>query len=242
MAYCNRRDGERAEPGMDRRSLPMEDGVPGSGPSPARVRVIAAMMIFTIGVAACGGPAWDEEGGEESEAVASPSGQEMNVDDELPEGWVDAEAKIEELGITLRPIGSSPNTFVSAVQAGDMLYLSGRGPVIPDGGYMTGKLGSDLSVEEGYEAARLTGIDLLAAIKAELGDLNRVKRIVKVLGVVNAEPDFDRHPEVINGFSDLMVEVFGDRGQHARSALGMGSLPFGIPVEIEMIVQVRTDE
>lgn len=199
-------------------------------------------MVLMIGVTACGGPALDDEESEGSEEVSGQAGQETNVDDDLPEGWVDAEAKIEELGITLRPIGSSPNTFVSAVKAGDMLYLSGRGPVLPDGGYMTGKLGSELSVEEGYEAARLTGIDLLAAIKAELGDLNRVKRIVKVLGVVNAEPEFERHPEVINGFSDLMVEVLGERGQHARSALGMGSLPFGIPVEIEMIVQIRTDE
>ncbi|MEX1211328.1 MAG: RidA family protein [Balneolaceae bacterium] len=220
----------------------MNRWLPGSGTSIARVRMIVTLMFVTMFVASCGGPAWDDEGGDGSGHMANEPSTEQNVSAELPEGWVDAEAKIEELGIDLRPIGSSPNTFVSAVQAGDMLYLSGRGPVMPDGGYMTGKLGSDLSVEEGYEAARLTGIDLLAAIKAELGDLNRVKRIVKVLGVVNAEPEFQEHPSVINGFSDLMVDVFGDRGQHARSALGMGSLPFGIPVEIEMIVQVRTDE
>lgn len=149
---------------------------------------------------------------------------------------VDAEERIAELGIHLRQIGEPPNNFLSAVQVGNKLYLSGRGPVMEDGGYMTGKLGRDLTVEEGYEAARLTGIDLLAALKSEIGDLNRVKQIVKVLGVVNADPDFTEHPQVINGFSDLMVDVFGDRGRHARSALGMGSLPFGIPVEIEMIV------
>ncbi|MGM0505706.1 MAG: RidA family protein [Bacteroidota bacterium] len=201
--------------------------------------LLTAGLLFLL--AGCGGPAWDDEE-DASASVNEPTAESMNQAVDLPEGWVDADAKIEELDITLRSIGSSPNTFVSAVQVGDMLYLSGRGPVMPDGGYMTGKLGSDLSVDEGYEAARLTGIDLLAAIKSELGSLNRVERIVKVLGVVNAEPEFERHPEVINGFSDLMVEVFGERGQHARSALGMGSLPFGIPVEIEMIVQVRTDE
>lgn len=198
------------------------------------VLMLAGLLLMMTG---CGGPAWEDE------APSPASGQATSESgSEWPEGWVDAEKKIEELGITLRPIGSSTNTFVSAVLAGDMLYLSGRGPVMPDGGYMTGKLGSDLTVDQGYEAARLTGIDLLAAIKAELGDLNRVKRIVKVLGVVNAEPRFEDHPSVINGFSDLMIEVFGERGQHARSALGMGSLPFGIPVEIEMIVQVDTTE
>lgn len=152
---------------------------------------------------------------------------------------VDAEQRVEELGLTLRPMGEPTNNFVTAVQAGDMLYLSGRGPVMDDGEFMRGKVGIDLTVEEGYEAARLTGIDLLAALKSELGDLNRVVRIVKVLGVVNSSLEFEQHPQVINGFSDLMVDVFGERGRHARSALGMGSLPFGIPVEIEMIVQIR---
>lgn len=152
---------------------------------------------------------------------------------------VDAEQRVRELGLTLRPMGEPTNNFVTAVQAGDMLYLSGRGPVMDDGEFMRGKVGIDLTVEEGYEAARLTGVDLLAALKSELGDLNRVVRIVKVLGVVNSSLEFEQHPQVINGFSDLMVDVFGERGRHARSALGMGSLPFGIPVEIEMIVQIR---
>lgn len=152
---------------------------------------------------------------------------------------VNAEQRVQELGLTLRPMGEPTNNFVTAVQAGDMLYLSGRGPVMDDGEFMRGKVGIDLTVEEGYEAARLTGIDLLAALKSELGDLNRVVRIVKVLGVVNSSLEFEQHPQVINGFSDLMIDVFGERGRHARSALGMGSLPFGIPVEIEMIVQIR---
>lgn len=156
----------------------------------------------------------------------------------------DAEKRVRELGIELRTeeTGSPAARFVTAVQAGNLLFLSGRGPVQEDGTFMTGKLGRDLTVEEGYEAARLTGIDLLAALKSELGDLNRVKRLVKVLGVVNAEPDFTRHPEVINGFSELMLEVFGEGGRHARSALGMGSLPFGIPVEIEMIVELHEQD
>jgi len=139
----------------------------------------------------------------------------------------------------LRTPGEPSANFLGAVRVDNILYLSGRGPVKEDGGYVTGKLGVDLTVEEGYEAARLTGIDLLAALKAEIGDLNKVKRIVKVLGVVNADPHFTQHPQVINGFSDLMVEVFGENGKHARSALGMGSLPFGIPVEIEMIVELK---
>lgn len=151
---------------------------------------------------------------------------------------VDPEERIREMGIHLRELGQPTNNFVTAVLVDDMLYLSGRGPVREEGGFVTGKLGVDMTVEEGYEAARLTGIDMLAALKSELGDLNRVRQIVKVLGVVDAHPDFVDHPQVINGFSDLMVEVFGERGRHARSALGMGSLPFGIPVEIEMIVRV----
>ena len=106
---------------------------------------------------------------------------------------------------------------------------------------MTGKLGSDLAVAEGYKAARLAGISQLAVLKAELGNLNKVKRVVKVLGMVNASPDFTDQPEVVNGFSDLMVEVFGERGKHARAAVGMGSLPRGIAVEVEMVVEVYED-
>ena len=120
-----------------------------------------------------------------------------------------------------------------------MIFLAGKGPGKPDGGYITGKVGVDLTIEEGYEAARLTGINQLAVLKAELGDLNKVKRIVKVKGMVNCAPDFGNQPEVINGYSDLMVAVFGEKGKHARAAVGMGSLPRGIAVEVEMVVEVE---
>ena len=119
------------------------------------------------------------------------------------------------------------------------MFLSGSGPKRRNGEYIVGKVGKDLSIEEGYQAARITGINHLATLKSELGNLNKVKRIVKVLGMVNSSPDFTDQPKVINGFSDLMVEVFGERGKHARSAVGMASLPIGIAVEIELIVEVE---
>ena len=149
------------------------------------------------------------------------------------------EAALERLGIVL-PQGATPvANYVRAVRSGNLLFLSGNGPKKTDGTYITGRVGEDLTTEQGYEAARLTGINQIATLKAELGDLKRVKRIVKVLGMVNASPEFKEHPKVINGFSDLMVEVFGERGKHARSAVGMGSLPMGIAVEIEVIVEVE---
>ncbi len=155
------------------------------------------------------------------------------------QGGADVMAKLEELGISLPDVPPPVANYVNAVPTGNLIFLAGKGPNRPEGGYITGKVGQDLTEEEGYAAARLTGIVQLAALKAEIGDLNRVKRIVKVLGMVNATPDFTNHPEVINGFSDLMVEVFGDRGKHARAAVGMGSLPRNIAVEIEMIVEVE---
>jgi len=146
---------------------------------------------------------------------------------------------LKELGITL-PTPSAPvANYVNAVRVGNLLFLAGKGPSKPEGGYVTGKVGVDLTVEQGYEAARLTGIAQLAVLKAELGDLKKVKRIVKVLGMVNCAPDFANQPEVINGYSDLMVQVFGDRGKHARSAVGMIALPRHIAVEVEMIVEVE---
>lgn len=148
------------------------------------------------------------------------------------------EEKIEELGITLPIPGPPVANYVNAVRAGNLVFMAGKGPNRPEGGYVTGKMGRDLSIEEGYVAARLTGIQQLAALKAEIGDLNKVVRIVKVTGMVNAPSDFTQQPEVINGFSDLMVEVFGERGKHARAAVGMGSLPRNIAVEVEMIVEV----
>ncbi len=151
----------------------------------------------------------------------------------------DPEAKLIELGITLKEPTSPVANYVNAVRTGNLIFLAGKGPRTPEGELVTGKLGEDLTIEEGYEAARAVAILQLAVLKAELGDLDKVKRIVKVLGMVNASPDFTDHPEVINGFSDLMVQVFGEKGRHARAAVGMGSLPRNIAVEIELIVEVE---
>lgn len=151
----------------------------------------------------------------------------------------DPESRLRELGIVLSSPSQPVANYVHAVRVGNLLFLAGKGPSKPGGGYITGKVGTELSVEQGYEAARLTAIHQLAVLKAELGDLKKVKRIVKVLGMVNCNPDFANQPEVINGFSDLMVQVFGERGKHARSAVGMIALPRNMAVEIEMIVEVE---
>jgi len=145
---------------------------------------------------------------------------------------VDAEARLMELGITLPEPPSPVANYVNAVRTGNLIFLAGKGPRSADGEEIIGKLGREISIEEGYRAARLTAINQLAVLKAELGDLNRVKRVVKVLGMVNSDPSFVEQPAVINGFSDLIVEVFGDRGRHARAAVGMTSLPRGQAVEI----------
>ena len=150
----------------------------------------------------------------------------------------DPEAKLKELGITLPEPPKPVANYVNGVRTGNLIFLAGKGPKRADGREITGKLGREISIEEGYEAARLTAINQLSVLKAMLGDLNKVKRIVKVLGMVNSDPSFVEQPAVINGFSDLMVEVFGDRGRHARAAVGMASLPRGQAVEIEMIVEV----
>ena len=150
------------------------------------------------------------------------------------------EQRLKELKITLPEVGSPLGNYVHARRVGNLLYLSGKGPENADGTMPKGKLGAGVSSEEGYRHARRVGLVLIAAIKAALdGDLDRVEGIVKVLGMVNAAPDFEDHPKVINGCSDLFVEVFGERGRHARSAVGMSSLPGGIPVEIEIIVEVE---
>jgi len=151
------------------------------------------------------------------------------------------EQRLKELGIELATPTSPMANYVNAVRTGNLLYLAGKGPGLPGKPLPVGKVGRDLTVEQAYEHARETGLSLIAVMKAELGDLDKVKRIVKVLGMVNATPEFGNQPEVINGCSDLFVEVFGDRGRHARSAVGMGSLPRGIPVEIEVIVEVEGD-
>ena len=151
------------------------------------------------------------------------------------------EQRLNELGIALPKVGAPIGNYVHAKRIGNLLYLSGKGPPEgADGKMPRGKLGAGMSVDEGYRHARQVGLVLIAAIRDALGgDLDRVEDIVKVLGMVNAAPDFEDHPKVVNGCSDLFVEVFGDRGRHTRSAVGMSSLPGGIPVEIEVIVAVK---
>jgi enamine deaminase RidA (YjgF/YER057c/UK114 family) len=151
-----------------------------------------------------------------------------------------SEKRLKELGIRLAAVTPPVANYVNAVRTGNLLYLAGKGgPPGPDGKRPKGKLGREFTVEQGYQHARDTGLEILAVIRAELGSLDKVKRVVKVLGMVNAVPEFEDHPKVINGCSDLLVEVFGDKGKHARSAVGMGSLPMQIPVEIEVIVEVE---
>ena len=149
-----------------------------------------------------------------------------------------AERRLQELGIVLPPIPSPAGNYVQYVRTGNLIYLSGSGPHAEGGKMPTGKVGGGVSVEQAYQHARSIGLVQIARLKEALGNLDKVNRIVKVLGMVNGVPDFGEQPQVINGFSDLMVEVFGDKGRHARSAVGMGSLPFGITVEIEAIVEV----
>lgn len=151
----------------------------------------------------------------------------------------DAEARLKTLQIELPVVGNPIANYVHAVRSGNLLFLAGKGPSDEKGIYITGKVGKDLSIEQGQAAARLTAINQLAVLKKELGSLNKVKRIVKVLGMVNCEADFKDHPKVINGFSDLMVQVFGEKGMHARSAVGMCSLPMNMAVEIELVVEVE---
>jgi enamine deaminase RidA (YjgF/YER057c/UK114 family) len=151
---------------------------------------------------------------------------------------IDPEGVLDSLGIELPPVSPPVANYVNAVRAGNLLFLAGKGPNKADGTVITGKVGADLTQEQGNEAARIVAINQLAVLKAELGDLRKVKRIVKVLGMVNAVEGFENQPEVINGFSDLIVEVFGERGKHARAAVGMASLPRNIAVEIELVVEV----
>ena len=159
--------------------------------------------------------------------------------DAEPAILVDAEANIKNLGIVLPPVSPPVANYVNAVRSGNLIFLAGKGPKQLDGKYITGKVGRDLTQDQGFAAARLTAINQLAALKQEIGSLNKVKRIVKVRGMVNATEDFENHPEVINGFSNLIVDVFGENGKHARAAVGMQSLPRNIAVEIEMIVEVE---
>lgn len=151
---------------------------------------------------------------------------------------IDIDARLRELGITLPAAFPPAGNYLSCARTGDLLFVGGHGPI--DGpNIVVGKVGTDLTLEQGRDAARLTALSLLATMHAELGSLDRVEQIVKVFGMVNVGGTFDQMPAVIDGCSDLLVEVFGDRGRHTRSAVGLAALPFGIAVEIELIARVR---
>lgn len=150
-----------------------------------------------------------------------------------------ADARLAELKLELPPAPKPVATYLTAVRVGDLVYVSGHGPLRPDGSMHVGRLGADLDIPAGQAAARQTGLAILATLRSQLGTLDRVVRLVKVLGLVNSTPEFAEQPKVINGFSDLMVEVFGEAGRGARSAIGAGTLPGQIAVEIEAIFEVR---
>jgi enamine deaminase RidA (YjgF/YER057c/UK114 family) len=149
------------------------------------------------------------------------------------------ERRLEQLGIVLPPTPKPMANYVTYSISGELLFLAGQGPRMADGSWHSGKLGKDVTVEEAYKHARIVGIRMLAVAKDALGTLDRVAQVVKLTGFVNCTPDFTQPPKVINGCSDLMVEVFGDAGRHARSAVGVASLPEGITVEIEGIFRIR---
>ncbi len=146
--------------------------------------------------------------------------------------------RLAALGLALPPPPSPLATYVPFVREGGMIYLSGQGPRETDGTFRTGKVGAEISIDQAYDDAKLTALNLLSVLHEATGDLSKVRRVVKLLGMVNAVPDFRSHPKVINGCSDLLIEVFGEKGRHARSAVGLGSLPENITVEIEAIVAV----
>jgi len=148
------------------------------------------------------------------------------------------EKRLTDLGITLPEAPNPVANYVRAVKTGNLLFVSGHGPYNDGQTMLSGKLGKELTIEEGYKTARNVALNCLASVKAALGDLDKVKRVIKLLGMVNCTEDFKDQPKVVNGASDFLVEVFGETGKHARSAVGMQSLPNGIPVEIEMILEV----
>ncbi|MCH2675970.1 MAG: RidA family protein [Dehalococcoidia bacterium] len=151
-----------------------------------------------------------------------------------------AEQKLHDMGLELGPVGTPLANFIPAVRTGNLLFVAGHIAGKPDGSVLNpGKVGRDVTEEQAYESAKLAMLNCLASIKQELGDLDRIKRIVKLLVMVNADPEFDRHFVVGNGASDLLVELYGDLGRHARSAVGMSSLPRKSCVEIEMIIEVE---
>ncbi len=149
------------------------------------------------------------------------------------------EERLKEKGLTLPSVSKPIANYVNVVRVGNLLFLSGKGPLQADGTNIVGKVGKDLTLEQGYAAAQLVALHHIAVIKAEVGDLSKVKRIVKVLGLVQCEGNFYDQPKVINGYSDMMVAVFGDKGKHARSAIGAIALPGNICVEVEVVVEVE---
>ncbi|WP_035324012.1 RidA family protein [Peribacillus kribbensis] len=149
------------------------------------------------------------------------------------------ESKIKELGYELPPAPAPLANYVTINRSGNLLFTSGSGCFIDGKPLYQGRLGEDISIEQGYDAARITALNLLSIVKEELGDLNKVKKVVKLLGFVSSTYDFYNHPQVINGASDLLVEVFGEKGKHARSAIGTGVLPLNLPVEIEMVLEIE---
>jgi len=153
-----------------------------------------------------------------------------------------ADKKLQDMGIIIPDVPKPAASYVPAVQTGNLVYTSGQGCKKDGILVYKGKLGKDLTVEEGYEAAKISIINCLAILKGHLGSLDRVKRVVKLLGFVASTSEFDQQPFVINGASDLLIKVFGEKGKHARSAIGTNTLPFGTPVEIEMIVEVEEEE
>ena len=149
------------------------------------------------------------------------------------------EKRLEELGIELPDPAIPVANYVTTVQTGNLVFTSGHGPGTGEGKIYKSQLGTDATIEEGYESARQVGLGLISTLKHALDDLDRIKRVVKVVGFVNSSADFTDQPAVVNGVSDLLVEVFGDKGKHARSAVGMVQLPGGIPVEVEMVVEIE---
>lgn len=150
-----------------------------------------------------------------------------------------AEARLAELGLVLPPVPKPGGIYKPIVKVGQLIYVSGHGPMRSDGTLITGKVGLDLTEEQGYEAAKAVGLTLLATVRAQLGTLDCIQRTIKTLGMVNSTPDFQRHPAIINGFSQLLKDLYGEEGVGARSAVGMGSLPGNIAVEVEVIFELK---
>jgi enamine deaminase RidA (YjgF/YER057c/UK114 family) len=175
----------------------------------------------------------------DDQSIRIPQSEIRNTKEE---DTMEVEKKLTEMGLSLPPSPAPVANYVPAVRSGNLLFVSGHGPALVKDGkieYIRGKLGRELTVEQGYDAARQVMLNILQSIKGVIGDLDKVRRIVKVLGFVNCTEDFPDQPKVINGASDLLVALYGERGRHARSAVGMQQLPFGIAVEIEMVVEVE---